>query len=157
MFSFLVISLEILQICLVGVAIFSSYLGVCYDADVGVVFFTISSFSPACYKNSVGGATISVTGGGEGKPKGTNVTLTCILMDSTQLLSPRWCRLSDNGTCQEEGRGNTTFSSITCQWTNTLTLYNLSRELEGNYRCYVPNTTLSTATVVAMQDESICE
>ncbi len=117
----------------------------------------VASFSPGCYRNPVGGATISVTGGGKGRPKGTNVTLTCTLMDSTQLLSPHWCRLSNNGTCQEEERGNTTFFSTTCQWTNTLTLYNLSRELEGSYRCYVPDTTLSTATIVAIQDQSIGE
>ena len=102
-------------------------------------------------------STISIVGSDEERILGSNFSLTCTVDGSNRLLMPEWCRVRDDQHC-EATKGNATFSEATCTWFMTLLISNFSRELEGVYRCFVPNTSLvHEATLnILNEQEGVC-
>ncbi len=48
---------------------------------------------------------------------------------------------------------NATFSPSTCTWFSTVVFYNLTSQSEATYKCFIPNTTLSSESNISIITE----
>ena len=94
----------------------------------------------ACYKNSPKNSSLNIAGSNEERFIGSNFSLSCTVEKGNPIALPRWCRVSGSN-CNLLA-ANSTFTEDSCTWFSTLQIYNFSHELEGTYRCFIPNTNL---------------